>query len=98
MAEFAIGEVAITRGFDEERKNGHEVTIEIGKRFYDKKGDYFYAISMKGNPCLTHKSGQWLIKPCNLRKKKPPRQQREIDTVVPWDTCPWSPYITAANY
>jgi hypothetical protein len=87
---FVVGEIAILQNctnFPE--LDGAEVTITGPLELHENASGKSW---MGYETDLVHKGFLVFPAPHKLRKKRPPKSQREIDTVVPWKDCAWSPH------
>jgi hypothetical protein len=80
---FAVGEIAIAIHSEHGRLDGEEVIVThpYGPYLSINGGlAYGYVVEWQGE--------QYLARPHQLRKKRPPREDLQV---VRWDQCPWQP-------
>jgi hypothetical protein len=89
---FKVGDVCVGQNFIYDTcRNAMECTIVAGLEmracFHAVVGAnrrYCYLVEWEDGVVAT-------VGPMNLRRKEPPKPAREIDTVVSWSDCAWSP-------
>lgn len=92
--KFKVGEIAIALG------RAVPVECEIIKvdvLLYDgsRPSEVRYEIYVPSLP--GPRNGNWTIGESYLRKKKPPKKKRELDTPVSWKDCLWQPQSVKAK-
>jgi hypothetical protein len=92
---FVVGEIAVLAYCDRfPELIGAEVTIISPlQRMENRAGNVWMGYETD----LIHEGIQLCPRPSYLRKKRPPKSQREIDTIVPWKDCAWSPHKEAVT-
>lgn len=80
---FDVGEIAIAVNSVEGRIDGSEVEVTHPYGLYlHCSGEMVMAYVVEHEGC------QYLARPWQLRKKKPPREDLQVTR---WDQCPWQP-------
>lgn len=95
---FKVGEIAIfqnARHFP--HLNGQEVQILLGLDMHLTENPATGEVEPQLTYHVAFPDGEKAnARPDQLRKKEPPTSNREIDTLVPWSDCAWSPHMTPA--
>lgn len=90
---FEVGEIAIGQALVYTTQfNGAECRVVGPLEIRKGKHPIAGAVPMLCYEVTWETGENLLVSPKNLRKKHPPKSQREIDTVVHWKDCAWSPH------
>lgn len=91
MSNFKVGDVCIGQNYVlSTERNGLECEILEGLQDRFFRNNHTQSLEYGQAYLVRWSDGDvWAVKHYQLRKKQPPK--REIDTIVSWENCAWSP-------